>query len=190
MAAAGLAAWCCSAHKTALLPRTPVFCFSLNWSASPAWASARWKPSSPVFRVINSCVTKSAAPAALPLMTNYRFFTGYFPARPLAAVLVLLLALPITAAQAQGLRPSGSLPRSVPATSAGAAVPRPADFIVAVVNSEPITNNELGPKLLERLISDKAQLQMARASGLRVDDNAVDAAVEGVAGQNQISVDE
>jgi len=147
-------------------------------------------------------------------MTNYRFFTGYFPARPLAAVLVLLLALPMTAAQAQGIRPSGSSPRSVPATSAGAAVPRSADFIVAVVNSEPITNNELRtklirteqqlvqqgtalpprnelvPQLLERLISDKAQLQMARASGLRVDDNAVDAAVEGIARQNQITVDE
>jgi peptidyl-prolyl cis-trans isomerase SurA len=147
-------------------------------------------------------------------MTNYRFFNAHFPARPLAAVLVLLLALPMTAAQAQGLRPSGSLPQSVPATSAGAAVPRSADFIVAVVNSEPITNNELRtklirteqqlvqqgtalpprnelvPQLLERMISDKAQLQMARASGLRIDDNAVDAAVEGIARQNQITVDE
>lgn len=147
-------------------------------------------------------------------MTNYRFFNAHFPARPLAAVLVLLLALPMTAAQAQGLRPSGSLPQSVPAASAGAAVPRSADFIVAVVNSEPITNNELRtklirteqqlvqqgtalpprnelvPQLLERMISDKAQLQMARASGLRIDDNAVDAAVEGIARQNQITVDE
>jgi peptidyl-prolyl cis-trans isomerase SurA len=50
--------------------------------------------------------------------------------------------------------------------------------------------NELVPQLLERMISDKAQLQMARASGVRVDDNAVDAAVQGVAGQNQITVDE
>ena len=145
-------------------------------------------------------------------MTNHHFFTGQFSARPLATV--LLLALPMMAAQAQGLRPSGSLPLSVPAARAGAAAQRPVDFIVAVVNSEPITNselrtklarteqqllqqgtalpprNELVPQLLERMISDRAQLQMARASGVRVDDNAVDGAVESIARQNQITVDE
>ncbi|MDP2256234.1 MAG: peptidylprolyl isomerase [Polaromonas sp.] len=147
-------------------------------------------------------------------MTNQRFATGFLPSRPRAAALALVLALPLMGAQAQGLRPSGSLQRAVPAASAGAAVQRPADFIVAVVNSEPITNNELRtkllrteqqllqqgtavpprgelvPQLLERMISDKAQLQMARASGLRVDESAVDAAVESIARQNQITVDE
>ncbi|MGH8848826.1 MAG: SurA N-terminal domain-containing protein, partial [Polaromonas sp.] len=151
-------------------------------------------------------------------MTNYRLITGHFSLRPLAAA--LLLALPLTAAQAQSLRPSGSLRLAGPAASASAAgrgtaaVQRQADFIVAVVNSEPITNNEVRTKLLrteqqmlqqgaalpprselvrqvlERLISDKAQLQMARASGVRVDDNAVEAAVQAVARQNQITVDE
>lgn len=149
-------------------------------------------------------------------MTKHRFF----PARPLAAALLVLLALPMTGAQAQGLRPSGPPRLSVPATSANttpqgkAAAQRQADFIVAVVNSEPITNNEvrtklirteqqlqqqgvalpprseLVPQLLERMISDKAQLQMAQASGLRIDDNAVEAAVQTVARQNQITVDE
>ncbi|MBK5205887.1 MAG: peptidylprolyl isomerase [Polaromonas sp.] len=147
-------------------------------------------------------------------MTNYRFLTGHFLSRPRAAVLVLLLALPMMAVQAQGFRPSGSVPLPVPAARSSPAAQRPADFIVAVVNSEPITNNELRtklvrteqlllqqgtplpprnelvPQLLERMISDKAQLQMARASGVRVDDNAVDAAVEGIARQNQITVDE
>jgi peptidyl-prolyl cis-trans isomerase SurA len=147
-------------------------------------------------------------------MTNQRFATGFLPSRPRAAALALVLALPLMGAQAQGLRPSGSLQRAVPAASAGAAVQRSADFIVAVVNSEPITNNELRtkllrteqqllqqgtavpprgelvPQLLERMISDKAQLQMARASGLRVDESAVDAAVESIARQNQITVDE
>nr|WP_255369015.1 peptidylprolyl isomerase [Polaromonas sp. OV174] len=119
-------------------------------------------------------------------------------------------------AQAQSLKPSPSpLRLSVPATSASAAAPqRQADFIVAVVNSEPITNNEVRLKLmrteqqlqqqggalpprnelarqvLERMISDKAQLQMARTAGMRVDDNAVEAAVQAVASQNQISLDE
>ncbi len=153
-------------------------------------------------------------------MNKDRFFTGFFPTRPMAAALVLLLALPMGGAQAQGLKPSGAL--RLPAAPAGSATPgrsgsaaqRQADFIVAVVNSEPITNNEVRLKLLrteqqlqaqgaampprgelvrellERMISDKAQLQMAKSAGTKVDDNAIDGAVETVARQNQITVDE
>lgn len=155
-------------------------------------------------------------------MTNHRLFAGLarqLPVRPLAAALALLLTLPLIGVQAQGLRPSGGLRLPSPAASAGAAAgsaasQRQADFIVAVVNSEPITNSEvrtklarteqqiiqqgatlpprseLLPQVLERLISDKAQLQLARSSGVRVDDNALEAAVQTVARQNQISVDE
>lgn len=149
-------------------------------------------------------------------MNKHRFF----PARPLATALLVLLALPTTGVQAQGLRPSGQPRLSAPAgnantTSQGkAAAQRQADFIVAVVNSEPITNNEvrtklirteqqlqqqgvalpprseLVPQLLERMISDKAQLQMAQASGLRIDDNAVEAAIQTIARQNQITTEE
>jgi peptidyl-prolyl cis-trans isomerase SurA len=152
-------------------------------------------------------------------MTKHRFFT----ARPLAAALVLLLALPLTAVQAQIARPSAAPRLAVPAAPvpggnaaprAGAAAQRQADFIVVVVNSEPITNNEvrtklvrteqqlqqqgtplpprseLLPQLLERMISDKAQLQAAQASGAKIDDNALEAAVQTIARQNQITVDE
>lgn len=137
----------------------------------------------------------------------------------LAVLLAVLLAFPVLVAQAQTLRPStGPLRQfSPPANRAGlpaANVQRSADFIVAVVNSEPLTNNEvrskllraeqqltqqggalptraeLGAQVLERLISDKAQLQAARVSGLRVDDNAVQSAVQNVAQQNQMTVDE
>lgn len=153
-------------------------------------------------------------------MNNDRSFTGFFPARPMAAALVLLLALPLGSAQAQGLRSPGAsrLPGAPASASAplrgGAAPQRQADFIVAVVNSEPITNNEVRLKLLrteqqlqaqgvtppprgelvrevlERMISDKAQLQLAQSSGIKVDDNAIDGAVETVARQNQITVEE
>ena len=82
---------------------------------------------------------------------------------------------------------------------------RQADFIVAVVNSEPITNSEVraqvqrvsaqitqqGQKLpspeelrrdaLERLINERAQLQMARETGIRVDDWRAREGVEEVA---------
>ncbi len=120
-------------------------------------------------------------------------------------------------ASAQILRPSSQLrfPDLSPRGSASApARPQQADFIVAVVNSEPVTNSEVRTKLLraerqlsqqnapmppraemakqvlERIISDKAQLQLARETGVRADSNAVDNAVQAVARQNQISVEE
>ncbi len=138
--------------------------------------------------------------------------------KPAQLAVMTLTLLVVAGALAQGLRPSGTLRLPDAASGPGAAVQgsgqRQADFIVAVVNSEPITNNEVRSKLvrteqqmlqmgaavpprgelvgqiLERLISDKAQLQMARSSGLRVDDNAVEAAIQTVANQNQISVSE
>jgi peptidyl-prolyl cis-trans isomerase SurA len=85
---------------------------------------------------------------------------------------------------------------------------------VAVVNSEPITNNEvrgrvariaqqmaqqssampsdaeLTRQVLERMILEKAQLQAARESGIKVEDTAVDLAEQNVARQNQIDVPE
>ncbi len=112
---------------------------------------------------------------------------------------VLVVALPVQAL-AQGAQPAAS----VTAVQA--------DHIVAVVNSEPITNREvlarmerLAPQLarqgqpvppraefarlvLDRMISERAQVQAALAAGLRADDAAVDQAMENVARQNQMSV--
>ena len=89
-----------------------------------------------------------------------------------------------------------------------------ADFIVAVVNSEPITNGELRSaiqrvtndltkqrqplppadelqrRMLERLINERAQLQVANETGIRVDEAAIDQAEQAVARQNQIDVAE
>ena len=129
---------------------------------------------------------------------------------------VVLLALPAVLVQAQGLRPSSQLrmPDASAAATTRSAVSRQADHIVVVVNSEPITNNEVRTKLLrteqqmtaqgvampprselarqvlERMISDKAQLQLARTTGVRIEESAVDNAVENVARQNQITVEE
>ena len=134
--------------------------------------------------------------------------------RPLTA---LLLVLPCLLAQAQTLKPSTGPLRLSPPPSAASPLfgrQRSADYIVAVVNSEPVTNNEVRTSLLrteqqlvqagsamppreelarlvlERLIADKLQLQEARLSGLRIDDNAIDSAVQGVAQQNQLTVQE
>ena len=89
-----------------------------------------------------------------------------------------------------------------------------ADYIVAVVNSDPITESEvrsevarvrqeyaqqpqalpapdeLRKMVLERLIGERAQLQVARETGIRVDDVNIDQAEQAVARQNQIDVPE
>lgn len=151
-------------------------------------------------------------------MTNIRFFPELSPSLPRAAALTLALsALLAVQVQAQGLKPSNPLRLSDPAVVRAPAQgggQRQADFIVAVVNSEPITNSEvrlklirteqqilqqgtalpprseLVPQILERMISDKAQLQLARTSGIRIDENTIENAVQTVASQNQISVDQ
>ena len=96
--------------------------------------------------------------------------------------------------------------------SAQSNVPRQADFIVAVVNSEPITNQdvqalkqrmsrearsaagnseaELNRKALDQLINEKAQLQQAREAGIKIDDEAIDQAEMNVATNNQVTRDE
>lgn len=147
-------------------------------------------------------------------MNNHPFATT----RPVPGMLSVLVCalLPALAAHAQGLRPVVPAQRLLgTATAAAPAGPaRQADFIVAVVNSEPITNTEVRIKLLrteqqiaqqglampprrelvalilDRMIADKAQLQLAKSSGIRIEESAVEAAVETVARQNQITVDE
>lgn len=97
-------------------------------------------------------------------------------------------------------------PPGVPRTS------RPVDRIVAVVNDEVITANELRSRtaisemqlrrqkiqppprdvlerqVLERMIVDRAQLQLARETGVRVDDGTVNAAIGRVAESNGLTV--
>lgn len=87
-----------------------------------------------------------------------------------------------------------------------------ADYIVALVNSEPITHGELQaevrrvqrsleqnqqkvppldvlrPQLLERLIDERAQLQLARELGYRMDENTLDMTEQSVAAQNGVDV--
>ncbi|MBI5278985.1 MAG: peptidylprolyl isomerase [Burkholderiales bacterium] len=124
----------------------------------------------------------------------------------LAMALLAAAALP---AAAQGLRATPQLNFRAPDNS-----PRMADYIVAVVNSEPITNNEVRTRLLrfeqqlqqqgtplpsrselarqvlERLINEKAQLQVAKEAGIKIDEALVDQAEQNFARQNQVEVAE
>ena len=134
--------------------------------------------------------------------------------RFLALTVASLSLLAAGTSQAQGLR-STAAPVGVVAPAAAPAPAQSAgDYIVAVVNSEPITNNEvrlatqrllqqlaqqgrgapdhqeLERQMLERLINEKTQLQLARESGIRADDAAIDQAEQNIALQNQMTVTE
>lgn len=129
--------------------------------------------------------------------------------RLLALTVATLAIIATVPSQAQGLRLTAS-----PALAAPPNAQRQADFIVAIVNSEPITNNEvraelqrvaqqlaqqrrpqpdrltLARQVLDSLINQKAQLQAAQETGIRVDVPAIDQAEQNVARQNQLDVPE
>ena len=140
------------------------------------------------------------------------------------------LAVLATAVSAQGIKPAAGdkgnsggmrLKGTATAPAAGAApqasassslaASRSADFIVAVVNSEPITNvevqqqalrlraqaeaanmpaNALRREALEMLIGQKIQLQMAAERNISVDNFTVQQAEENVARQNSLTMPE
>ena len=98
------------------------------------------------------------------------------------------------------------------AQAARASAPRSADYIVAIVNQELVTNGEMqlrlanvkreaaqnGSKLpddeelrrqlLEAMIDERAQLSSARDSGLRIEESEIDRTVTNVAVQNRITL--
>lgn len=135
-------------------------------------------------------------------MTNKRLPAG------LCAALILCGAAPAPA-QMRASPQLGMRGGSIAAAPGG---PQAADYIVAVVNSEPITQyevrsrmvrleqqlsqqgaalpgrDELARQVLERLIAERAQLQVARESGIKVDDSMVDQAELNLAQQNQMDI--
>lgn len=128
-----------------------------------------------------------------------------------AAALLCGSLLAASMAQAQGLRPASGL-RAPVAQAASAS--RTADFIVALVNSEPVTNSEvrqrvvrleqqltqqstpvppreqLAIQVLEQIVSERAQLQLGAELGIRVDEAALAQAEQSIAAQNQLSPEE
>ncbi len=132
--------------------------------------------------------------------------------RLVALIVASLSVLVGTPSLAQGLRPSPGLSLAPSVARTQPDVPQAADYIVAVVNSEPVTNNEVQRELrrlvqqltqqgrpmpdrkdmarqvLENLINQRVQLQSASETGLRIDDAAVEMAVQNIARQNQMDV--
>lgn len=131
----------------------------------------------------------------------------YFSIRKLSFFAASLLVAGAGFAQA----PQPSAPVS-PSTPAARPASRPVDRIVAVVNDEVVTANEvrararlaevqlrrqkiqppaadvLERQVLERMIVDRAQLQLARETGVRVDDATVNATLARIAESNGLSV--
>lgn len=121
-----------------------------------------------------------------------------------STLLVLLAAAPAAWAQ-------GAAQPAAQQAPAAASAPRAADYIVAVVNTESITNHEvrvrvaqvqrdmaragqtpppeeqLRRQVLERLITERAQLQQARELGIVPDDSALAQAELSIARQNNLS---
>ena len=133
----------------------------------------------------------------------------------------LLVFLPTTSWAQLKLNNPSTKPINPPSSSSGTglsnpianAVSTPRDFIVAVVDSVPITNHDVNLRLelqrtqaaqqgrtilksdvtlrdaLEKLITEKALLQNAKDSGIAIDDEALDLAEQRQAAQNQTTVE-
>lgn len=108
----------------------------------------------------------------------------------------------------------GIVPAALPlyAAAQGAQNSQNADYIVAVVNAEPITNRQvsieveryrrqlvsqrqnvpdartLTRQVLDQLINERALLQQAKELGIKVDEPSIDQAEQTVASQNQMTV--
>ncbi|HET7729364.1 MAG TPA: peptidylprolyl isomerase [Usitatibacter sp.] len=128
---------------------------------------------------------------------------------PLHRLLLALAAAASLAAQAQAPSPPGRLDTRL-ATTPSRIVP--VDRIVAVVNDEVITQNDLNERvslvvrqfqrqggqlppadalarqILERMINDLLQVQLAKEGGIKIDDITLDRTIERIAQENSMSM--
>jgi peptidyl-prolyl cis-trans isomerase SurA len=136
--------------------------------------------------------------------------------RPMSPATACLIALVLLggSAQAQMLRPSNTLTLASPVAAKSPVSVRQADFIVAIVNTDPITNTQvqtevqrtlqvlagqgratptardLSAEVLDRLITERVQLIQASETGLKVEESSVDQAVQSVLRQNKLDLTE
>lgn len=135
------------------------------------------------------------------------------PLTPATACFIALVSM-VFSAQAQVLRPSNTLTPLQSLALKNPAAVRQADFIVAIVNAEPITNiqvqaevqrtlqmlasqgrtapnsRDLAAEVLDRLITERVQLNHASETGLKVEESSVEQAVQNVMRQNKLDLPE
>jgi peptidyl-prolyl cis-trans isomerase SurA len=134
------------------------------------------------------------------------------PRSPIARLLAACMASAALAAGAQAPAPAagGKLETRLASPPASRIVP--VDRIVAVVNDDVITQNDLNERvalvtrqlerqgaqlpaadtlarqILERMITDRVQLQLAKDEGIKVDDLTLDRTIERIAQENNMSL--
>ena len=130
------------------------------------------------------------------MMSLPRFFRGSHRTRLAPLLIAVLLGFGSPLLQAQTRKP----------------VPRTADYIIAVVNQELVTANELElrlaqvreearrtgnrlppeddlrKQLLDSLIDERVQITYARDAGVRIEDSELERAIANVAAQNQLTI--
>jgi peptidyl-prolyl cis-trans isomerase SurA len=168
----------------------------LAFAQVPATPAAPGTKPSPAPAVTAPAPPPVTTPAPPPVTTPAA------PTTPPAAPAVTAPAAPATAA------------RAAPAASARSAQPVPLDRVLVVVNDEAVTqwdlneqrrivlsqlrasniqppsNDVLDKQVLERLIVERAILQYAKETGIRVDDTTVERTIMRVAEENKIAPDE
>ncbi|OWY35200.1 peptidylprolyl isomerase [Herbaspirillum aquaticum] len=137
--------------------------------------------------------------------------TGSAPAAP-AKGAPKAAAKPAAAASKPAVPAAPAAP--APASASARVEPRPVDSILVVVNNEVITRQEVAERLasvekrmaaqnvqlpprqqlvrqlVERMIVERAQAQMAKENGIVVDDAMLDRAMQRIAEQNKLSIPE
>ncbi|MRT30254.1 peptidylprolyl isomerase [Herbaspirillum sp. CAH-3] len=137
--------------------------------------------------------------------------TGSAPAAP-AKGAPKAAAKPAAAASKPAVSAAPAAP--APASASARVEPRPVDSILVVVNNEVITRQEVAERLasvekrmaaqnvqlpprqqlvrqlVERMIVERAQAQMAKENGIVVDDAMLDRAMQRIAEQNKLSIPE
>ena len=137
--------------------------------------------------------------------------TGSAPAAP-AKGAPKAAAKPAAAASKPAVPTAPAAP--APASASARVEPRPVDSILVVINNEVITRQEVAERLasvekrmaaqnvqlpprqqlvrqlVERMIVERAQAQMAKENGIVVDDAMLDRAMQRIAEQNKLSIPE
>lgn len=142
--------------------------------------------------------------------SSYRHALGFKAVQVVCVVASISTFMPSSYAQHAKHKPVVNV--AAPVSAPTSQKEKPIDGIVAVVNSDVVTRREIETRLvqlkkqltaqgialppddqlrrqlLDRIILEDAQLQLAKESGITVDDDMVDRAIGQIAAQNQLTV--
>ena len=150
----------------------------------------------------------------MPMRVNFSHLRAFICAVSLISISVVAWAqLKLNNPSSKPINPASTGTGTGLANPVASAMSTPRDFIVAVVDSVPITNHDVNARLelqrvqaaqqgrailksdvtlrdvLEKLITEKALLQNAKDAGIVIDDDALDLAEQRQAAQNQTTVE-